>query len=249
MKQYIAILAIVVFLVSCQKAYKENNRSISVSVIIDITDLQQLHPESESIIPMFGLQYDVEKSVIFRITPLTDRQLNPVREIRLKDAGSNNKDNVGDDDNFRKKQIIHFYDTVRKSISEETQSALADTSLSYSECFTTILNEVLKRKKNAGDSVIILVFSDLNENSSVFNVYTNENKALLLQHPENVARIFEQKKSIPDSIKHTTLILVYDPKSREDDGVFMKMAEVYRLIFEHRGVTVMVQATNKSYYL
>lgn len=248
MRKYIAILASAVILVSCRNDSKESTGSTSLSIIIDITDPQQLHPEAESIIPLFGLQNDIDKSVIFRITTLTDKQLNPVREIRLKDGVSSNKDNVSDDDNFRKKLVIHFFDTVRKSISEETQSALADTSLSFSECFNTILNEVVKRKQNAGDTAIILVFSDLNENSAFFNVYTGENKALLQQHPEQVAHLIEQRKSISDSISHTTLILVYDPKSRADDEVFMKMTEVYRLIFERRGVTVIVQATNKSYY-
>lgn len=249
MKYYLAVMASMILLISCQKGHKEKETKVSVSIIMDITDPHQLHPEVESIIPMFGLQDDINRSVLFRISPLTDRQLNPVREIRLKDGIASEKDNAGDDDNFRKRQIIHFYDTVRKSIAQENFSAATDTSLSYSECYMTILKELLKAKPSRIDTAIILAFSDLKEKSSIYNIYTAENRNTLFQHPENVARIFEQSLKIPDSIKHTTLILVYNPKSREDDEVYMKLTEVYRRIFEPRGVTILIQASSKSYYL
>ena len=249
MKYLFTSLIAMFTLASCRKEEKTGANRIEVSVILDITDIHQLHPDAESIIPLFQLNKDENNETVFRISPLTDRELNPYKEFRLKDGLTTEKDNKEDDQNLRKKLIIEFYNSVRKSIDEENRIAAKDTPLHYSECYKTISQELQRVYKARADTTILMIFSDLRENSSMFNVYDEKDKVLLEKHPEQLLKMFEQNTHIPESLKSITIIFVYNPTTREDDRAYMSTVNLYKQLLEPRGATVIVQANNQNFTL
>ena len=249
MKYAIPFFITIFFFVSCKKEDKDQSKKIAVSIIIDITDPHQLYPDAETVIPLFQISKNENNEALFRITPLTDRELNQDVEFHLKDGLTTEKDNKEEDENYRKKLIIQFYDSIRKSIYDENSKAVNDTPLHHSECFRTILKELWKADKAKMDTTILMVYSDLFENSSIFNVYNKTKKKLLEEHKEQVVKQFEQSGLMPNSLKGTTIFFIYNPKTREDDKLYMEMVNVYKQLLEPPGATVIVQANNQNFKL
>lgn len=247
MRQLVPLFITIVLFLGCDKGAKET--STTISVILDITDPHQLHPVTETIIPLFQLNKNENNEAVFRFMPLTDRELNPITEFYLPLGSISENENNSDDENYRKKQIIDFYDSIGKCVTEQNMLATVDTPLANSECFKTIVKELQWSNLHKSDSTVLLVYSDLDEHSSIFSVFNKDNRKQLDTNMGKVVRLFEENEIIPDHISSTTIIFIYNPKSRADDALYMKMVLLYKCIFEPRGVTIIVQANNKNIQL
>lgn len=236
-----------ILLYSCQKSTVTTESSKNISAVIDITDNDAIFPESKSVIKLFGFDKGRDKEAWFRISTVTDRQLNSAMEYHLPDAKELEKNNIQDDPYYRDKQIIAFQSAIRNTIASFNSTNKKNTTLPNSECFATICNELQLMKKKGATENILLVYSNLYENSDIFNSYTKENMKLLKDSPEKVAEIFNKTNLLPDSLEGYTIYFIYQPRTREDDKKYMAMVRVYKLLLEPRGAKIVAQATNHLY--
>jgi hypothetical protein len=247
MKAIFILLIGAIALSACNKA-SNIEKHIAVSAIVDITDKRALCPISESIIPIFGLGADESNKVTFRISTLSDKQVNEDIEIRLSGKEESEKQNVDDDVNFRKREIVGLYNTIRDTTNYFIhQQIKRDSMLDNSECFRSIASELSRMFQRGIDTGTLLVFSDIQEHSQILNCYSNQER--ISNHPEKIEKLLESKELLPASLKGITIFFVYKPLSKIDDNRFMNMAMIYKKLLQKRGAVVKIQAQNQSYLL
>lgn len=249
MKQVIIYTVCTLIACACNES-GIRDRHTAVSAIVDITDKRVLYPTPSSIIPLFGLGTDESQKATFRLSTLSDRELAPDIEIRLASGTESDKENINEDIHFRKRQIVVFYKTLTDTIASFVRAiADNDSTLDHSECFKGIAGELAKLVAAKADKGVLLVFSDVQENSVFFNCYDKASQDMLSDEPQKVVDIFERTKLLPLSLNNITVIFVYAPVSRDDDARFMRMVSIYRTLIEKRGATVHITAQNQNYQL
>ena len=244
MKQIIYIILPLLLLCSCSSKNKVPQKTICVSALVDLTDHRQLYPNWSGILPLFNLSIDENSEAQFRLCTITDRELNPDIEINLPGGIESEKDNSEDDPDYRKKLITQFFGSIRKAINDFNFKNEHDSSLGFSECFKTISGQLQYLTQKKQDKAVLLIFSDLKENSAIFNCYTEAGRKHLITDSENVIRLFEKTKLLPDNLNNISVFFIYNPISREDDIEFMAMVKVYKKLLQARGAKVKVQADN-----
>ena len=240
MRSYILIAFFTLF--SCKNESVDNTSSIAISTIADITDPFDLGPDANAILSLYRFPENENQEAYFRFLSITDKGLNPCLEYQIEDGKKSQLAHYGLDYQLRKKLIIGFYDSIRQWLSSFQYDHTRDTSLSHSECFQTIAAEINLISRRKVDKAIIVAFTDLQENSKIFNCY-NPPKT----DPDAIADLLITAYPLPLDLRRFKIYIVYNPTTRDEDMRFCHMIMVYRKILEPRGANVIVQAQNDHY--
>ncbi|HAO09405.1 MAG TPA: hypothetical protein DCQ50_21035 [Chryseobacterium sp.] len=232
---------------SCQKKHKQQPLSVQVTSLVDITDPRAVMPDAETILSCFDFTNDKDKEAFFRLTTTTDKLLNPVSENHLASGYETEKDNQFDDPDYRKKLVLSFYSGIRECVNKFNTKSQHDSILRYSECFRSIASELVRMKENKADKSLLLVYSDLCENSDLFSVYKKTATEQLLKHPDSVLQKFESTGLLPEDLSHFTVTIIFQPRSRDQDRLFNAMAELYKRMLSNRRAKVIIGSDNPKY--
>jgi hypothetical protein len=247
MKQTVIFASLLFIFASCTDTPKGKSH-ISVSALVDITDARMIYPDPEAYVALFGLGKDESPEATFRITTMTDRETNEDIELWLPGEAEAEKENTNEDVHFRKRQVVTFYKAIRDTTAYFLKAhTKSDTALRYSECFKAIASELSQLKAAGPTTATLLVFSDLQENSALFNCYSAAGQVQLLKGADGVVKRFDDSKLLPATLSNMAIYFVYKPLSREDDARFTAMVKVYRKLLEKRGASIHVQAQNKRF--
>lgn len=249
MKKILFLLSLNLLWCSCNQSVNEVTHSTFITAIIDITDQNNVLPNAEAIIKLYQFNSDKNIDAGLKICTLTDKQLNPDKYLHLPGGSITEKDNIEDDPNYREKLIVSFYNAIRKTIIGFVTENKSTPELHNSECFRIIATEIQTMIHNHERENILLVFSDLQENSELFNCYKKTSQEFLHQNPTEVSKIFENTNLLPKDLKSIKIFFVFAPKNRDEDKRYMDMIGIYKNLFESRGAIVKVQATNTHYSL
>ena len=231
---------------SCNKNKKHPPDTVNITALLDITDPMAIFPDAESLLSIYDFPKDKNKEAFFRLTTTTDKLLNPAIELHLPPAETTKKDNQFEDPDFREKEVLAFYEEVRKSIASFNTQKLEDTTLEHSECFRSIAGELTLMKEHKTGKCLLAVYSDLAENSDLDIVY-GSGLQQLLKHPDTTLKRFETTGLLPNDLSGFTVLFIYQPKDREDDQRFNTMVRLYQKMLSKRGATVIVSADNPKY--
>lgn len=240
----VMVLIVLLLMNSCRNDSDKIQNPIYMDLVVlnDKTDPHLLRPDA-SILRLFNLSDDNAKSVHFRYREITDRRLVPVTNLSFPGKRSHNNNYAA---LSKERLIINFYDTVRSVLANN--SATDDSStLDHSECFRTIADELSILSKSNAQNKILLIYSNIFENSDLLSVYDKKTGALSVPEPQKIKDCFEKSKLLPDDLKGITAFFLFKPASREEDQQYMKMVEAYKLL-ESRGATIKVQADNSFDY-
>jgi len=225
-----------------------HNQGCYIDLINDVTDPHILRPQSQSILELFNLSENKSMSANFRYSEITDLSLVPVTTFYLPDEASSENRNIKNEPLFREKLILSFYDSIRKTLSNANTKR--DSSfLNNSECFQSICNELNILAQSNCTTKVLIVFSNLFENSKFLNIYARNTRKLLYKNPQEIKKIFQNTHLLPDHLNGITTVFVYQPKDRADDQLFNAMVEVYKSLLQERGAKVIIQANNTHYTL
>ena len=231
--------------VSCNDNTSNTQSYMSVTILQDITDVHALQPDADAILALLNFSEDKSSAITFRYTEITDKVLVPAVEINLPDAASGEKNNRKSEALFREKAILYFFDTVRNTLRP---SAIKDSiSLKHSECFKMISGELTQLTHKKSIHKVLLVFSNLQENSSILSVFNDTIKKQRDHNDSAIENLFEKTKLLPSKLHQITVLFCYLPVNREDDERFNRMVQVYKKVLEKRGAKVIIQASNKSF--
>jgi hypothetical protein len=228
-----------IIFVSCHK----ETPFIQVSVLRDVTDTHMLNPDAHSIIPLYKLSEDVSTHCLFRMSNITDRQLNAIVEFSSTSI-ENSERNIP----FAKEQqIVDFYKNIKESLLEDSILHSSAPPLEHSECFSTIASELHVLSRNKATKSYLQVYSDLRENSGgAFNAYSKECIRKMINNPEHVVQYFESKNLLPISLHGIHVQFIYYPIDRAEDDIYRVIVTAYKTILENRGAKVEIKAQNNK---
>lgn len=243
MKQVLILLLSNAFwLCSCHDAKKQKSESIQVATIVDITDKSTLLPDAENILSFYGFDTCEDNEASFRLCLITDKHLNPVINCHLPAGNVTEKDNTLDEPHYRDKLILAFYKEIRDTVASFKIKYANDSPLHHSECFYAIAEELQVMTSNQKGKNILLVYSDLLENSTLLNCY--ENQSLHINNPVAIVSLFNKTGLLPSKLNNVTVVFAFHPNTREEDQLYLAMINVYKKLLESRGATIIVQANN-----
>ncbi|MFN8250265.1 MAG: hypothetical protein U0V75_00180 [Ferruginibacter sp.] len=248
MKQIITLLCIVFIVVTCKHSpIPPPSTYMATSVVHDLTDKHNLQPEPEPLLQLYNLRDYKAAADYYRYHAITDLTLSPSVELWLSDEATAEKQNTEDRPMYRDLQIVQFYDSIRRQLKSATRMANDTVEMSHSECFKIIAGELEWLQTKTAKKKVLLIFSNLQENSAIFNVYSESAKYLLAKNPAAVSKSFEQANLLHDSLQGISVFFCYQPTDREDDAAFNAMAQVYKSMLESRGAVVRIQADNNHF--
>jgi len=244
MKKAMLLLICNLILYSCTSKKDVKNSNVQVSVIVDETDQLKVLPETSALFNLYNFDFEENIAATFRIRSLTDKQLNPVREFHLPDGAETEKSNQKEDPYYREKVIQSFYTNIKHAVMQVDSDAMKDSSLQYSECFRTLAEELQRFQKDNQWKSVLVVFSDLQENSDFFTCYSKANQIQLCKKPDSIVTLFNNTGLLPKNLKGVEVFFIYKPISRQDDQRFAVMASIFKKLLVDRGCDVKIQANS-----
>lgn len=241
----IVALLIPFFLLGCAQEHDKEQVTIeqtTVATVIDVTDPRQvaLWPKAYPILALYHCDKFPASACKFSLSVISNLKTNPSYSVYMPTEAETEKRNTTDDAQWRKKQILKFYDSVSSVI--EGFYTLYDTSksLPYSECWGTVVKQLKELSRQPGTRKVLLLFSDLQEKGYAGNAYTTFKTMSISQ----IKNALEKQITVDEQVTNIKVIVVYQPKDREDDARFSKMYQVYKELLEQKGVIVTQQSKN-----
>ncbi|MBK7764400.1 MAG: hypothetical protein IPI46_13820 [Bacteroidetes bacterium] len=246
MKTYILSLIVLSILPACHKREElSTTYSVAVSEIVDITDRLVLMPDEMTVRSLFNMEVNKNEQAFFRHTYTTDKAYNPLEVCILKSKTDTDKENTNDNILYRQQCVLEYYHCITSIIEASNKQRVKDTSLAYTECFKAITKELTVLTKLPHTKKYLLCFSDLAENSNLFNSYN-----LRMHNPEStinqLVKLLNAIELMPKSLTGITVILIYQPINRNEDARFQIMSAVYTKLIEKKGGTVIISTNSKN---
>lgn len=238
MKQAIIFLSLFC-IISCRQEQAKPTSSLGITVLNDVTDPRMIKPDAEFPLALCELDKEKNKAVFFRLTSTTDMLLNPAWELYLSTAAMMEKENSTDDPYFREKHVLAFYDKVRQVTENNNTNAIDSTRYKHSECFRSICREIELLQKKKWTSSILIIYSDLQENSDIENMYNQDTI-----DTAKIKQDFSKTKLLSGNLSRLSAYFIFQPKNREEDKRFMAMYEIYQKLLEEKGANVFLQSGN-----
>lgn len=236
--KYLTIL-LTAILFACDHKADINSEHMDITVIRDITDPHHLVPEADAILRLYNLSVHKNESAMFRYREIADIFLVPTENLRLPAKGEIKTGSHNQTPNYRETEILRFYDQVRKTLREVQVNGDTATK-DHSECFRTIAEELRTLNGLKGKNKILLVYSNLMENSDILSVYGY--KTFSEKDTAAIRKKLEEKKLLPENLNSITVFLLYQPQNRPDDYQYGLMSGVYTRMLGQRGARVKVMA-------
>jgi len=246
MKQIIIVFA-VLLCTACQREHDDVQNQANFTVLNDMSNRFFLRPYANGILREYHIELNTQQACAFRITGITDKRLHSADDMYLEAGDIYIEVNKPRPIYFRENRVQDFYYWVRKAVDKSNNEAIAIDSLSNTECYRTIIDELSLLSRKPGNRRVLFIFSDLNENSNIYNSYSSGGRELLMKNPKAVADSLKKSYSIPSTILPTEIVVVYQSANRANDELFFQWITVYTYLFKQVPVTIRVQATNKSY--
>lgn len=240
MKNLIFIILTWSLFTACETNQKVPGNSVTskaVSLVLDVTDPRGYWPTPEQMLQQFNCKETPDAECVFRLRSISDKRLTPITMFHLADTKSMDKENTENDPQFRNKNITAFYAMTRKAITDFYKKTDTSQSLTNSECFATIADELAFLAKDVSDQKLLIVVSDLMEKSTIADFYTNSTSNTKL-----IIGQLDRANLLPQNLTGISVIFLFNPRDRKEDQAFGFIASAYKQLLESKGAEVKIQA-------
>jgi hypothetical protein len=220
---------LMVFLLSCNGIHAPKLIT-SVYLLVDQTGDALALPSAESIYKLYDLRKRTERGAIFTLQSISDLEYAPSVTFSL-DPQPFLLQNVG----RRKKDINDFLSKISLSIA---QVSLQPVGKSRSQIYAPLIQTLNTISAQDVDEKIVLVMSDLEENSS-FSVYDNADLKLLLDNPDAVTKRLSQYGALGD-MHNISVQFSYNASDYKDSQRYSLMASYFKRLIESKGGHVVI---------
>lgn len=211
------------------------NSTTAVTVMVDRTDTRITEPTREQVITASGLDTNPGCGILFTYQNIGDMDFNP--EINLELVKGSFLDNTLQ----RKNDVKKFYQKLDTVINLNNAK---EYSYNTSSVLLPLVVQLQKLKKKNANNKVLILYSDLQEFSDVFNVYKPQSSKLLLENPNKVALEIKDKMGIDHDFSNITLMLSFYPQTRDQNRRYKGMLKVYQLLFQETGLNIKVGIPN-----
>jgi hypothetical protein len=209
------------------------SNTTEVDLLVDVTDRQIAQPDVNEIIPLYNFD-DIYNGGVFSLTKLTDVSYNPTIEAKISSANqwlTNELDRDKEIKNF-KAQVTAIITNACKDTSGRVNSSL----------YLPIATELNNLSTNNSQRRILLIYSDLIENTVNMSFYKRGELELLKTNPEKISKYFDSLVKL-NSLSGIEVFFIYQPDNNISDQVYQIVSNFYRKLLEDKGAKVTISAS------
>lgn len=204
----------------------------SAYLFVDITDPDTGRLRASSIIGTATNGRNINDAITVHVETLSPYHHNTVQEFKLP-----------------KESLLLGNPTIRKRSVQALTKQLDTTLLKMyaeqnskeqSNIFEPILTAANELSTSNTSRKVIIVSSDLQENTPLFSYFKKADSILLKTNPDEVERILLNGTPVKD-LKGVTIYLIHTPRSLHDDDLFNQFAKLYKRFYEKHHAVVIIQ--------
>lgn len=233
MKTFLTIIILALAVILIASCTSKQPITTEVYALQDVTDSKMIKPNVNEIIPLYNYE-NIYNGGIFRLTKMTDVTYNPTTKTKIEPANQWLSNELE-----RKKEISKFKDQVSEILTNADKDSLGRVNSSVYLPIATTLNKLSESQMHRR---ILLVYSDLMENTIDMSFYRKENYALLLSNPGKVQSYFEKLEKL-NSLTGIEIYLIYQPINNLDDQQYRLVSVFYKTLLENKGAKVIISAS------
>jgi hypothetical protein len=226
----IIMLMTVTLIVACTT---QSPADTEVVVLRDITDKHLAQPDTNEILSLYELESKWNGGV-FRISDLSNVSFNQAIETKLEARNewlSNELD--------RDKEIKKFKNKVSEIIINNEKDSIGKES---SSIYLPIARELNKLSAGKMQKRVLLIYSDLMENTSGMSFYDKQKLSLLKTNPDSITKYFDSQLKLKN-LDEITIYMVYKPADEQADEEYKIVSGFYKNLFESKGAKVEITAS------
>lgn len=226
----LGILLLITLLVAC---VSERNTTTELVIARDVTDSIIEQPKTEEIFNLFGLTENPLNGAIFKFQNLSNVSYNQRSQIKIEPQNkwlSNEMERQG--------EIKKFKIAIESKLAESTIDSIEKENSSIYLPIARELNELSQSKSNRR---ILVVYSDLMENTPELSFYRKGDFELVKNQPDALQKRFE-KELLISSLGGIEIYFIYQPKDIKSDQRFQIISEFYKKLLESKGAKVTISA-------
>ncbi len=227
------IIAGISLIVSCT-GLNTSSESTEVVIIRDITDTMAVTPNAEEITRLYGFDGDLWRGGNFRLVNLTDVSINKIFQTKIE------SENQWLSNKFKRKERLEgFYQDIEKILSEAASEKIGKE---HSSIYLPIAKELNKLSESTADNKVLLVYSDLLENTDRISFYDKSTLELLDTVPQTIGKEFERQMELKN-LSGIRICLIYQPADMKQDEAYKIVSAFYKNLFESKGASVEIVAS------
>lgn len=215
-------------------ANMDNRTSTEYSLIRDLTDSTIVLPNEDEIITDLDIKTNIWNGINFNFFNVSDVSYTPHWRIVLVKGGKR----IASSEFSRKREI----NTFKARLSALLDSAQSDIpGRTHSSIYIPIVEELTRMSNSNADRKVLVVYSDLMENTQDISFYNSRTFAELGSNPEKVKAKLLAEAKLPN-LSGISIHFVHEPKNAKDDANFRRVSELFRQMFEAQGAEVTISA-------
>jgi hypothetical protein len=199
----------------------------------DMTDPFASKPNTADILSLFELDKDKWSGAKFRYMGINDVSYNHVlqAEIAAEDKWFGNElERDRDIKSFKAKVQQILEDTLEEKIGRGVSSI-----------FSPAARELNAMSKSSSQKRILLLFSDLMENTAEVNFYNPQTLSSIKRNPKKIQALLEQQVKL-EPLNDIEVYIIYQPQATKTNREFQIVSEFYKNILESKGAKVFIGA-------
>ena len=226
----ILLVSIMVLITACQTT---KTNTVEVAVLMDITEQYLAKPNSDDILKLYDFKQNLWNGGVFRLSDISHVSLNPTEQINIEPQNQwlNNKFQ-------REKEIEDFQKKLANIVNQAVQTK---TGKNNSSVYLPIADELNQLRESKATKKILLVYSDLMENTNSLSFYNNKDFKKLKTKPDEIQNYFETMQSI-NSLSGIEVYFIYQPTDIANDEQFRIISGFYKKMLESKGAKVTISA-------
>jgi len=226
----LGILLLITLIVGC---VSEKNTTTELVIARDVTDSIIEQPKPEEIFSLFGLTENPFNGAIFKFQNLSDVSYNQRSQVKIEPQNkwlSNEMERQG--------EIKKFKIAIDSKMAQNSNDSVEKGN---SSIYLPIARELNELSQSKSDRRILVVYSDLMENTPNFSFYRKGDFELVKNQPDAVQKRFE-KELLISPLGGIEIYFIYQPKDIKSDARFQIISEFYKKILESKGAKVTISA-------
>lgn len=205
-----------------------------VVLLRDVTESFIAQPDASEVIRLYNLSGDNRwNGAEFSFSAVTDVSYNPSAVIKIDAANewlSNELERAKDTKQFQ------------EELTEILANAKKDTIGRWnSSIYFPIAERVIHLSQSKAKKRILLVYSDLMENTNGVSFYNSKEFSLMKSDPDLLRNSLEKIQPLP-SLNGIEVYLIYQPRSAKEDSEYRVVSDFYRNMLQSKGARVHVSA-------
>jgi hypothetical protein len=227
----IAIIGIIT-LSACSNT--DTRTSTDYTILRDLTDSTLAMPDKAELITDLEISTNIWNGINFNFFNVSDVSYTPHWRISLVKGGKR----IASSEFSRKREVEGF----KARLSALLDSAAHDTAgREHSSIYLPMVEELTRLANGNADRKVLVVLSDLMENTPDLSFYKPRTFAELESDPDKIKDELFAKEQLPD-LTGVEIRLIYQPKNAKDDIRFQRVSNFFKQMFEAQGAKVTISA-------